>query len=160
MVATGAADDVTTADELTSAAELEDTMVTKVEDAGAVVSGMDVAGTVEAGTLGVMVKVTGQIVVDKVIVDVTTVVESAGQFVMVGAHEVMVISVVVKTVEVLKDVVTYGADEVTTAAEEVVTAAAEEVITTAEEVVAASLLAELLTTGAAEEEVLLTAGAL
>lgn len=50
---------------------------------------------------GVSVAVTGHIVVEMAIVDVTMLVESAGQLVMVGAHEVMVISVVENTVLVV-----------------------------------------------------------
>lgn len=50
----------------------------------------------------VSVAVTGQIVVEMAMVWVTTVLDSAGQLVTVGAQLVMVTSVVVKTVEVLK----------------------------------------------------------
>jgi hypothetical protein len=46
---------------------------------------------------------TGQTVVEIAIVEVTTIVECAGQLVTVGAQLVMVISVVVKTVDVVND---------------------------------------------------------
>jgi hypothetical protein len=46
---------------------------------------------------------TGQTVVEIAMVEVTTIVECAGQLVTVGAQLVMVISVVVKTVDVVKD---------------------------------------------------------
>ena len=46
---------------------------------------------------------TGQMVVEIAIVEVTTTVEWAGQFVTVGAQLVMVISVVLKTVEVVSE---------------------------------------------------------
>jgi hypothetical protein len=48
-----------------------------------------------------VVSVTGQTVVEIAIVDVTTVVESAGQLVTVAAQLVMVTSLVVYTVEVV-----------------------------------------------------------
>lgn len=49
--------------------------------------------------------VTGHTVVEMAMVLVTTVVDRAGQFVTVGAQDVMVISVVVKTVDVERDTV-------------------------------------------------------
>ena len=57
---------------------------------------------------GVWVRVTGQTVVNWVSVEVITVVEWAGQSVTVAAHEVIVISVVLMTVEVLIEVMIVG----------------------------------------------------
>lgn len=53
------------------------------------------------GAVLVSVSVTGQIVVEIAIVEVTTVVESAGQLVTEAAQLVIVISLVVYTVEVV-----------------------------------------------------------
>jgi hypothetical protein len=59
------------------------------------------AGEVLDAVAPVSVSVTGQTVVDTAVVAVTTTVESAGQFVTVGAQEVFVITVVDQTVEVV-----------------------------------------------------------
>jgi hypothetical protein len=67
---------------------------------GAVSVGEDPAGVVDWPAAGV-VSVTGQTVVEMAMVEVTTVVESAGQLVTVGAQLVIVISLVVYTVEVV-----------------------------------------------------------
>lgn len=80
----------------------------------AVVLGPEGAGTVGAGPVvldpegtgtgsvpGLPVSVTGQTVVEIAMVEVTTVVESAGQLVTVGAQLVMVTSLVAYTVEVV-----------------------------------------------------------
>lgn len=61
--------------------------------------GVDPAG-VDSPAAGV-VSVTGHTVVEMAIVEVTTVVESAGQLVTVGAQLVIVISLVVYTVDVV-----------------------------------------------------------
>jgi ribosomal 50S subunit-recycling heat shock protein len=72
------------------------------DPAGAVSVEEDPAGAVSVGVepAGV-VSVTGHTVVEMGIVEVTTVVESAGQLVTVGAQLVIVISLVVYTVEVV-----------------------------------------------------------
>ena len=69
------------------------------DPAGAVSVGVDPAG-VDWPAAGV-VSVTGHTVVEIAMVEVTTVVESAGQLVTVGAQLVIVISLVVYTVEVV-----------------------------------------------------------
>ena len=66
------------------------------------------AGALLGPGVGVWVSVTGQTVVNWVSVEVITVVEWAGQLVTVAAHEVMVISVVLITVEVLIEVMIVG----------------------------------------------------
>ena len=66
------------------------------------------AALLEGAVDCVWVRVTGQTVVYWVRVEVTTVTDSAGQDDTVGAHEVMVISVVEMTVEVVRVVMTVG----------------------------------------------------
>lgn len=63
-------------------------------------AGSTLLGPVEV-EVAVSVSVTGQMVVETAIVEVITVVESAGQFVMLAAQLVMVISLVEYTVEVV-----------------------------------------------------------
>jgi hypothetical protein len=74
---------------------------TTVEPTGRTLLGLGLAGREgELATAGV-VSVTGQTVVEMGMVEVTTVVESAGQLVTLAAQLVMVISLVVYTVEVV-----------------------------------------------------------
>lgn len=63
--------------------------------------GISVLSPGPAGIDGVSVGVTGHQVVDTKIVEVVTCVDSAGQFVTVGAHCVMVTSLVLYTVEIV-----------------------------------------------------------
>jgi hypothetical protein len=67
------------------------TLVVRVVVAAVVVRVLVTGAT---GVLDVLDSVTGQVVVEMAMVDVTTVVEWAGQLVTVGAHEVIVTSVV------------------------------------------------------------------
>lgn len=76
------------------------TLSVGIEPVGAVSVGEDPAGVVDWPAAGV-VSVTGHTVVEMAMVEVTTVVESAGQLVTVGAQLVIVISLVVYTVEVV-----------------------------------------------------------
>jgi hypothetical protein len=71
-----------------------------VDPTGRTLLGLGTAGKDEELTAAV-VSVTGQTVVEIAMVEVTTVVESAGQSVMLAAQLVMVISLVVYTVEVV-----------------------------------------------------------
>jgi heme/copper-type cytochrome/quinol oxidase subunit 2 len=84
-------------------AGLEDptgTLPVGIDPVGAVSVGEGPAGVVDCPAAGV-VSVTGHTVVEIAMVEVTTVVESAGQLVTVGAQLVIVISLVVYTVEVV-----------------------------------------------------------
>lgn len=63
--------------------------------------GISVLSPGPTGIDGVSVGVTGHQVVDTKIVEVVTCVDSAGQFVTVGAHCVMVTSLVLYTVEIV-----------------------------------------------------------
>lgn len=63
--------------------------------------GLDTAGTESELVAVAVVSVTGQTVVERAIVEVTTTVDPAGQLVTVGAQLVIVIKLVVNTVEVV-----------------------------------------------------------
>ena len=71
----------------------------------------DVREAIGVDALPVSAAVTGQIVVETAIVCVIKTVESAGQFVMVGAHEVIVTFDVVKIIEVLYETIDSEAAE-------------------------------------------------